>query len=102
MPYPPPNSLQRFLTISNARIIYSHEGAARRNQDVLATDGVMNVFPNQSPDKTRQIGVQLLLQHRRNKPPSFNLILAKRRIYLSAKVFRFFLLGDAKSKSQSV
>jgi hypothetical protein len=51
MPYPPPNSLQRFLTISNARIIYSHEGAVRRNQDVLATDGVMNVFPNQSPDK---------------------------------------------------
>ena len=60
--YPSPNSLQRFLTISNVRIIYSHEGAARRNQDVLATDGVINVFPNQSPDKTRQIGVQLLLQ----------------------------------------
>jgi hypothetical protein len=100
MPYPPPNRLQRFLTISNARIIYSHEGAARRNQDVLATDGVMNVFPNQSPDKTRQIGVQLLLQHRRNKPPSFDLILGKRRISLSAKVFRFFLLGDAKSQSQ--
>ena len=33
--YPPPNSLQRFLTISNVRIIYSHKGAARWNQDVL-------------------------------------------------------------------
>ena len=36
MPYPPPNILQRFLTLSNVRIIYSHEGAAGRNQDVLA------------------------------------------------------------------
>jgi hypothetical protein len=77
MPYPPPNSLQRFLTISNVRIIYSREGAARRNQDVLATDGVITVFMDQRPDKTRQIGVQLLLQHGRNKPPSFDLILAE-------------------------
>src|SRR6202041_2773253 len=90
--YPPPNSLQRFLTISNVRIIYSYKGAARRNQDVLATDGVINVFPNQSPDKTRQIGVQLLLQHRWNKPPSFDLILAEGRISLSTEVFRFFVV----------
>ena len=90
--YPPPNSLQRFLTISNVRIIYSHKGAARRNEDVLATDGVINVFPNQSPDQTRQIGVQLLLQHRRNKPPSFDLILAEGRISFSAEVFRFFFM----------
>ena len=95
--YPPPNSLQRFLTISNVRIIYSHKGAARRNQDVLATDGVINVFPDQSPDKTRQIGVQLLLQHRRNKPPSFDLILAEGRISLSAEVFRFFYCAAVQS-----
>src|ERR1700735_1413848 len=95
--YPPPNSLQRPLTISNVRIIYSHKGAARRNQDVLATDGVINVFPDQSPDQTRQIGVQLLLQHRRNKPPSFDLILAEGRISLSAEVFRFFFVRLSKS-----
>ena len=96
--YPPPNSLQRFLTISNVRIIYSHKRAACRNQDVLATDRVINVFPDQSPDEARQIGVQLLLQHRRDKPPSFDLILAEGRISLSAEVFRFFLLcGCPKS-----
>src|ERR1700721_2498947 len=90
--YPPPNSLQRLLTVSNVRIIYSHKGAARRNEDVLATDGVINVFPNQSPDQTRQIGVQLLLQHRRNKPPRFDLILPVGGISLPAEVFRFFLM----------
>jgi hypothetical protein len=99
--YPPPNSLQGFLTISNVRIIYSHKGTARRNEDVLATDGVINVFPHQRPDQTRQIGVQLLLEHRRNKPPSFDLILAKGRISLSAEVFRFFLMRPNPKGSMS-
>jgi hypothetical protein len=51
-----------------------------------------NVFPKQSPDKTWQIGVQLLLQHRRNKPPSFDLILAEGSSSRSAEVFRFFIV----------
>ena len=90
--YPPPNSLQRFLTISNVRIIYSHESATRRNQDVLAGNGVIYVFANQSPDKARQIGVELLLQYRGDQPPGFDLILANGGLSFSAEVFRLFLI----------
>jgi hypothetical protein len=89
--YPPPNSLQRLLTISNVRIIYSHKRAASRNQDVLATHCVIHVFPNQGPDKARQIGVQLLLQYRGDEPSSFDLVPAEGGISLSAEVFGFLL-----------
>src|SRR5712672_4565076 len=78
--YPPPNSLQRFLTISNVRIIYSHKRATGWNQNVLARNRVIHVFPNQSPDEARQIGVELLLQYRRDQPPSFDLIRAASRL----------------------
>ena len=90
--YPPPNSLQRFLAVSNVRIIYSHKRAAGRNQDELATHRVIYVFPDQGPDKPRQIGVQLLLQHRRDKPPSFDLVPAEGGISLSAEVFGLILI----------
>jgi hypothetical protein len=56
--YPTPNSLQRFLTISNVRIIYSHKRATCWNQNVLARNRVIYVFPNQSTDEARQIGVE--------------------------------------------
>src|ERR1700687_1112735 len=89
--YPPPNSPQRFLTISNVRIIYSHKGTAGRNQNVLASNRVIYVLPNQRPDEPRQIGVQLLFQYCGDQPSSFDLILAEGGLSLPAEVFRFFL-----------
>src|SRR5258705_11833990 len=68
--YPPPNSLQCFLTISNVRIIYSHKRATCWNHNVLARDRVIYVFPNQSPDEDRQIGVKLLLRYPVVQPPA--------------------------------
>src|ERR1700733_8260298 len=82
--YPPPNSLQRLLTISNVRIIHSHKRATCWNQNVLARNRVIYVFPNQSTDETRQIGVELLLQHRGDQPPGFDLIPAAGGLSFSA------------------
>src|ERR1700758_3125317 len=90
--YPPPNSLQRFLTISNVRIIYSHKRAPCWNQNVLAGNGVIYVFANQRPDQAGQIGVELLLQHRRDQPPGFDFIPAPRGLSLAPEVFRLFLI----------
>src|SRR5579863_4298100 len=90
--YPPPNSLQRFLTISNVRIIYSHKGTAGRNQNVPARNRVIYVLPNQSADEARQIGVELLLQHCGDQPPGFDLIPAAGGLSFSTEVFRLFLV----------
>ena len=90
--YPAPNSLQRFLTISNVRIIYSHKRATGWNQNVLACDRVIYVLPDQGTDQTRQIGVELLLQHRGDQPPGFDLIPAAGGLSFSAEVFRLFLI----------